>query len=62
MHVFLTQITVPLPVFMVLKSVTVPLLQMAGDNLMDACIQAEVTSKCVKETEVTWLLPGYIQL
>lgn len=39
MRVFLTQITVPLPVFMVLKSVTVPLLQMAGDNLMDACIQ-----------------------
>lgn len=43
------------------QSITVPLLQVAEDNWMDACIQAEVTSTGVWEAEVMCLLPGYIQ-
>lgn len=43
------------------QSITVPLLQVAEDNWMDACIQAEVTSTGVWDAEVMYLLPGYIQ-
>lgn len=43
------------------QSITVPLLQVAEDTWMDACIQAEVASTGVWEAEVMHLLPGYIQ-
>lgn len=43
------------------QSITVPLLQVAEDNWMDACIQAEVTSTGVWDAEVMYLLAGYIQ-
>lgn len=33
-----------------------------GWGQFNGCLYSEVTSTCVKETEVTWLLPGYIQL